>query len=137
MALRIYDYECRSCGIFEDFGDSEKTSKACPGCGQKAKRIVSIGNSAAYLGNQDAPWIRSVLDVVDKESTKPHVRAFIENPNRENYKRWMKGEGIRPVDYTVHGGPPVREKPPEPDRKAMVDYLYKRHRERKTIEVRG
>lgn len=136
--MRIYDYECPACGIYEDFGDPEADRvKICDRCGAEAQRIISIGNSA-YLGNQDAPWIRSVLDVVDRESKKPHVRAFIENPTRENYKKWMKGEGIRPVDYTEHGGPPVYRKPePSVDTKKMARELFEKHRARKAIEVRS
>lgn len=133
--MPLYDFECADCGrITETFAGLEETVIVCV-CGRPTRRIISI--SGQYLGNQDAPWLRSVLDVVDRESTKPHVREFIANPSRENYKKWMKGEGVRPMDHKEHGGPPIARKPQEPDKKPLVDYLWARHRARKALEVRS
>ena len=36
------------------------------------------------IGNQDADWIKSVVDVVDKDDKSPHVQEFIRNPTRDN-----------------------------------------------------
>lgn len=134
--MPIYDYECADCGrITEAFAGLDDTEMVCV-CGETARRIISV--CGQYVGNQDASWIRSVLDVVDRESTKPHVRAFVQNPTRENYKRWMKGEGIRPVDHTEHGAPPVYRKPePTVDTKKITRELFEKHRARKAIEVRS
>lgn len=130
----LADFECQSCGtVAEHFVDSATKEAECPHCVGNAKRIISFGRT---MGSQEsAPWIRSVLDVVDKTSTKPHVQEFVKNPSRETYKKWMKGEGIRPVDYTEHGGPPQWQRPAEPDVKAIADRLYQRHRDRQRIEI--
>ncbi len=133
MPLKIYDFECQCGRIFEELAEYEEVIKPCS-CGDMARRIISV--SGQYLGNQDATWIKTVLEVVDKESTKPHVQEFIKNPNRENYKKWMKGEGIRPADYKDHGGPPVYRKPPLISTEEKARFLYERHRERKALEVR-
>jgi len=133
--MPLYDYECPSCGIIPDvFAGINDDTTTCPHCGAESRRIVSI--SGQYCGNQDATWLKSVLDVVDKSSRKPHVRAFVDNPTRENYKRWMKGEGIVPADHKVHGGPPVYQKPPDPDMTSVNKEVWEKHRARKRIELR-
>lgn len=127
--MRIYDYDCPACGILPDvFAETEEIFLSCPHCGAESKRIISV--SGQYTGNQDAGWLRSVLDVVDRENPARHVQEFVRNPSRENYKRWMKGEKIAPVDYTIHGAPPVYERNPEPDmsqvRREVLDNHFKR-----------
>jgi hypothetical protein len=47
----------------------------------------------------------------------------------------MKGEKIRPVDYSVKGGPPTYTPPAEPDLRKVADDLYRKHKERKRIEI--
>jgi len=131
--IRLYDFECPKCGVYEDFADPEEKVKFCHKCHSTAKRIISFGDSA-YLGNQSPAWMKSVLDVVDKENKAPHVQAFVKNPTRENYKAWMRGEGIRPADHTEGGGPPTYKRP-ERDERKIVDELYRRHRERKSISL--
>jgi putative FmdB family regulatory protein len=136
MPLKLYDYECYNCKtIFEALGETDEREKLCPRCPGDvvARRIISV--SGQYLGNQDATWIRSVLEVVDKDSKARHVQDFIKNPSRKNYQDWMKGEGIKPIDHTVRGGPPVFERPHPHDRKPLVDELFRRHRERKSLSV--
>jgi hypothetical protein len=130
----LSDFECTKCGYIEEhLCDQDEHLIACTRCWEPAKRIISLGR--VYAGNQDAPWIKSVLEVVDKDSKKPHVQEFLKNPTRSNYKKWMKGEGLRPADYTEHGGPPTFRKPPLPDTDKMAQDLYRRHRERKSLSV--
>lgn len=80
------------------------------------------------MANEDAPWIRSVLEVVDKDSTKPHVVAFRENPTRTNYNLWMKGEGLRPLE----NGEKRRK---EDNTEKAVEYLLKKRYERRAISI--
>ncbi len=129
----IADFECPSGHITEHICHWKQKKVVCH-CGKKARRIVTP--SRAYLGNQNAPWIKSVLEVVDKESQARHVQDFIKNPTRANYKAWMKGEGIKPLDHTEHGGPPVFHKPQEPDMSGMVKEMADKLRDRRRIEVR-
>jgi putative FmdB family regulatory protein len=132
----IFDFECTKCGdVSEELCDRNKKKSTCPACGKTSKRIISFGK--VYTGNQDAPWIKSVLDVVDKTNQAPHVQAFVKNPTRGNYKAWMKGEGIRPADYTDKGGPPVFKKPErsEYERQQIVKEVYEKHRTRKSLSV--
>jgi hypothetical protein len=130
----LSDFECQCGNIHEALISHDAQSDICPACGDMARRIITLGCSS---GSQEAPvWIKSVFDVIDKTDKRPHVREFLKHPTRSNYKNWMKGEGIKPVDYTEHGAPPVYQRPPEPDMNAVSKQLYERHRERQRIEVR-
>lgn len=129
----LVDFECRKCRkIEEKLADSCQWVGVCK-CGGTQDRIISFGK--VYTANEDAPWLRTVLDVVDKDSRKPHVREFIKNPTRSNYKAWMKGEGLRPLDSNVNGAPPVRVKPPGPDAARIRKDLIEKHIARRRIEV--
>ena len=131
----LSDFECPECGeIFEQICNADDQFGICLTCGCEAKRIISLGR--VYCSNQDAPWLRSVLDVVDKDDNRPHVRNFRENPTRENYKAWMKGEGIKPLDYTDHGAPPVARKPEPVDHGKFVDFMMQKLQESRRLEVR-
>ena len=129
------DFECRSGHVTEHLIHVKQKKVDCSVCGKSAKRIISVnGQSCA---NQDAPWIKSVLDVVDKSNPARHVQEFVRQPTRANYKAWMRGEGIRPLDHTEHGAPPVARKPEPPDMSGVVHELLERHRDRSRVEVRG
>ena len=130
----VADFECPSGHIEEHYCHRKQKQERCS-CGKMGVRIITFGQ--VYTGNQDAPWLKTVLDVVDKTSTKPHVQAFLKQPTRANYKAWMKGEGIKPADHTEHGSAPAFKRPPEPDLRALGDRLARRHFDRKRIEVRS
>ena len=132
----LSDFECQNkkCQYIEErLCNSNQEWTQCPKCGEDFKRIISLGR--VYAGSETAPWLKSVLEVVDKDSKKPHTQAFLKNPTRDNYRKWMKGEGLRPADYTEHGGPPTFRKPPLPDTEKMAQDIYRRHRERKSLSV--
>ena len=129
------DFECRSGHVTEHLVHQKQKKVDCSVCGKKAVRIISVAGQ--FCANQDAPWIKSVLEVVDKANPAAHVQEFVRNPTRANYKTWMKGEGIRPLDHSEHGGPPSARKPDAPDMSGVVHDLLKRHRERSRVEVRG
>jgi putative FmdB family regulatory protein len=132
----LADFECTKCGtVSEELCHGKQKKSTCPDCGKASKRIISFGK--VYTGNQSAPWLPSVLEVVDKTNKAPHVQNFVKNPTRENYKAWMKGEGIRPADHSVHGGPPVYTPPKrsESERQQLVKELYEKHRARKAVNV--
>ena len=92
--MPLYDFACRQCGcVFEAMAAMDGGDMPCP-CGGLAARLVSVGGGY----RADADWIASVTAVVEKDSAKPHVRAFLADPSRANYRRWMRGEGIRPME---------------------------------------
>lgn len=99
----LYDFKCSSCGdITESIQAISTTEIECPTCGKEAHRIISC--SGVNTQNEDAAWIRTVVDVVDKESKAPHVVEFRRNPTRTNYKRWMALEGLRPLESHEYRG---------------------------------
>lgn len=99
--MPLYDYECFECGsVFEDLANPDDMSmRPCrrDGCPGLCERLVSYGRGANVF-RDEAPWISSVLQVVAKDSKNPEARAFIETPNRANYVKWMKSEGLRPYE---------------------------------------
>ncbi len=82
--------------------------------------------------NESPEWLKSVVDVADHSSTATHVVEFIKNPTRDTYKKWMKGEGIRPLDHTEGGGPPTYKRR-EIDTRKLKEEVTRRHFERKKI----
>lgn len=129
--MPIYDYECQACGqISEAVRAIDEQSLPCPVCqvGQ-AHRIISCGNSA-YLGNQDAPWLKTVGEVVGNETIEG--RVFLNNPTRDNLRRWMRAKGLRPLEP---GEKPGRPAPVDTTR--ITEQLVARHRKRMALAVGG
>jgi len=130
--MPIYDYECEACGYtWESFVSVDETVIDCVNerCGGKAKRLLGV--PGVNVANQDSPWIRSVLEVVEKNSGKPHCEEFLKNPTRKNYQNWMKAEGLRHLE--------PGEKAGRPDGAAIhrkiTDEVYDKHRRRNAIEI--
>ena len=89
--MPLYDFTCRVCGItFEALAAMDGGEAICA-CGGSARRLVSVGRGY----RADGDWLASVAAVAEKDSDKPHVRAFLAEPSRANYRRWMRGEGKR------------------------------------------
>ena len=133
LYMILADFECSKCNtVTEHYVDAQQKTVECK-CGGKAKKIISL--PGVYVNSENPNWIRSVLDVVDKEDKRHHVQEFLKHPTRENYKRWMKEEKIRPVDWTVHGAPPTYQKPPEPDIDKIAHQIHERLRERQRLEL--
>jgi putative FmdB family regulatory protein len=132
--MPIYDFECGSCGaIVERYAKIEEEVLACEKCNSEAHRIISV--SGHYCGNEDAPWLKSVVEVVDKDPNKAHCQEFIKNPTRRNWKAWMAGEGIKPAPGNHHGGPPTASRPEPPDMSKANREGWEKHQKRMRIEV--
>ena len=129
--MPIYDFECRKCGHIQEVFTSMSNcnrSVVCIQCGGRSKHIITM--SGVHLGNEDAQgWVKSVLEVVDKDNKAPHVQNFIKDPTRKNYKAWMKGEGLRPLE------PGERTKPKPRDYSKFGEKLFRRHQQRNRIEI--
>lgn len=128
MSLKLNDYECLVCGhVFETMAYDDATVY-CRKCGSYTKRLISV--PGVNTANQDAEWIRSVREVVDKDGG-PHCREFLKNPTRENLHTWMKVEGVRHFEQ----GEPI--KPPPVDMERLTREVVMRDRERNRLEVRS
>lgn len=127
----VHDYKCEKCGaISENYITSMNhipDVSVCPDCNGKTKRIPSMRNTAPV----DSAWISTVLEVVDKKSDAPHCKEFLKHPTRDNYKNWMNGEGLRPLE--------PGEKAAKPDKEArrvrVKKQLMEKHRERNAVTV--
>jgi hypothetical protein len=125
--MPLYDYCCPKQHITEHIAGYEEITTQCPLCGEMADRIISI--SGCECNNEDAAWIRSVADVVDRDGGV-HCKEFIQNPTRSNYKQWMEKEGVRHIELGEK-----KYRAPEPDLDRISQRLWKRHQKRCTLEV--
>ena len=125
----MFDYSCQCGNIEEKMESSDVDIIKCSKCGANAKKIISV--SGVHTANQDSVWVRSVREVVEKNSGKPHCEEFLKNPTRENYNRWMKGEGLRHLE--------PGEKTQKPDEgvvhRRVTKEVYGKHRRRCAIEI--
>ena len=127
--MPIYDYDCQYCGnSFETIAGVDEQRVRCPKCNGEADRVISV--SGVFCSNEDAEWIRSVREVVDKDGGA-HCQEFLKNPTRQNYKNWMNGEGLRPLEP---GEKPRKPKPP--DQNAIKKEMMERYSERHRITIR-
>ena len=95
--MPLYHLQCQSCG--------NEFERICPvksrlfqncECGGWTKTVPAVRGPNCV--NEDAGWLPSVREVVSKDDPRPHVQAFLKDPTRANYKAWMKGEGLRPLE---------------------------------------
>lgn len=93
--MPLHDYECKDCGYAdEEMVGADDHNMICPECGGRYDRVY---NNFRGIAHEAPDWMRGVLDVVNKEGG-PHCQEFLKNPNRKNWKAWMEGEGIRPME---------------------------------------
>jgi putative FmdB family regulatory protein len=128
--MPLYQFKCQKCGTeFERVCTvKDRVFQNCE-CGGWTRVVPAV--HGPNCSNDSASWLPSVLEVVQKDSDKPHVQAFLKDPTRANYKAWMKGEGIRPLENGER-----HEKPKlDIDRHTALIMNEKVRRER--YEVRG
>lgn len=124
--MPVYDWECLKCGtVFEAIRQVDETAD-CPNCGGETKRLISVPGVNCH--NEDADWIRSVTEVVDKEGGRA-AQEFLKNPTRTNYHNWMREEGIRPFEK----GESIKPAPVDTSR--IEREVIERHRQRNRIEI--
>ena len=125
--MPIFDFECEKCSHIEEaITDSSVRITICPKCGCNAKKIFS----GSHRTNDDAKWIRSVLEVVDRESRDPAVREFVKRPTRTNYKNWMKATSLRHFEPGEE-----RQRPQEPDMSKVNKEMWGKLQDRRRLSV--
>jgi putative FmdB family regulatory protein len=127
--MPVYDFECTKCGEVKEviLFDVNINEQECPICSGTAKKIISAGGTNCF--NEDADWIRSITEVVDKDGGR-HCQEFLKRPTRANYKKWMKKEGVRHRE----DGEPL--KPPPVDEGRLLKKTMERHMRRSSLTVR-
>jgi putative FmdB family regulatory protein len=136
MPILLFDYECPQCQTIEErMVSAHDEVVTCEKCGATMTKVfISAGTRLP----DDAPWLKTVLEVVAKDSTKPATREFLKNPTRENYRKWMKAEGIRPLEPGEYESrKKARAQEETTASKRRVDFMMRRHMERKAIVVGG
>ena len=124
--MPLYDVQCNSCSFTEEvIASINQEDFVCSQCGKQARKIITVSSTHSF--ENEAPWIRSVLEVVEKNSGKAHCERFLKEPTRANYKAWMKGEGIRPMEREHGAFPTDIPKPIEPDRSRIVKEITQKH----------
>lgn len=135
--MPIYDYECTNMEcrhIHERYARADQEEVSCPRCAADAVRIISA--SGHFCANEDADWIRTVTEVVDREDKSPTTQRFLKNPTRTNLKRFMSEKGLVPLE-NERGGPPVFKGPPPVDSERLTKATFERFRKRNRLEIRG
>lgn len=139
--MPIYQYECPSCynqqehilsvSEMERFEELAETIGGVGGllceCGAIMKHIQAIGGQ--YCSNEDADWIRSVREVVGHDNPLPEAQRFMKDPTRQNYKTWMKAQGLRPLENGE------KRQQPEFDINAHTEKIMQRRQKRRRIEI--
>ena len=129
--MPIYDFVCDNCNLTEEHVEPvEREQIPCGHCNGTMRRIFSPGGGAF---NEDAAWIRSVLEVVSKDSAKPATQEFLKHPTRSNMLNWMRSEGIRHLE---EGEKPAK-RDYDAEHRRRTEYAERRHYERKSIRVGG
>jgi len=132
IEIPLYDFKCTKCGnIDERIEHHTAELVGCSKCKGVAKKIISV--RGPNCSNDNSQWVRSVLEVVDKDSKAPHVVEFRKNPTRQNYRKWMKGEGLRHLE-------PGEENKPYPapaDLTQLHKEVWAAHRARNRMVVRS
>ncbi|MFO7748946.1 MAG: zinc ribbon domain-containing protein [Desulfobacteraceae bacterium] len=134
--MPLFDFRCEQCEtVSEHMAEADERTRQCEDCGGIMNRLLSWRDSNVL--REEAPWIRTVLDVVAKDSDKPETKDFLKNPTRSNMKRWMKSEGIRhaePGEFSE-----ARRYRQENERrfeKQQADRMMERLQERRRIDIR-
>lgn len=124
-----YDFRCETCEQEQEIvckmADRPSTI-GCPSCGGDMLQVPSL---PAVLGDE-ASWLSSVKEVVNKDGG-PHCQKFLQEPNRANYRAWMKGENLRPMEP----GEQTWKRPAKRDRRKVVNEVMKMRQQRKAITV--
>ena len=125
--MPLYDMQCLSCGHqFETIANIDEIV-VCPKCALECKRLISV--HGPNLAIQDAEWIRSIREVVDKEGG-PAAQAFLKDSTRDNLHAYMKAEGIR---HFEPGEKPRKPDPPNMDK--IQKEVWEKHQKRNRLEV--
>jgi hypothetical protein len=126
----LHDHWCKYCGTsFEAMVEWDERETTCPGCNGRAERYYKSG--CANTMPVDAAWLKTLVDVVDKDPTKPHCVEFLKSQTRDNYERWKKCENLRHLEP---GERPSRPEPFDVDRHA--EKVAELRQQRNRIEVR-
>ena len=124
--MPIYDISCNSCGFTEEvIAPNNQEDFVCSRCGKQARKIITVSSTHSF--ENEAVWIRSVREVVEKDSGKPHCERFLREPTRANYHAWMKGEGIRPMEREHGAFPTDIPRAAEPDLSRVNKEIAQKH----------
>jgi hypothetical protein len=121
--------KCEKCGnIYERICRIDQYKTPCPDCAGEAHRIISA--SGCFTANEDADWIRSVREVVDKDDDSPATQQFLKEPTRANLRLWMEHTGVRHLEP---GEGPT--KPPPFDEARHLEKVMEYRRNGSRIEL--
>ena len=124
----IYQFQCQDCNKITDeyFNISDcPTSIQCQ-CKGIATKIISIPGPSLF--SESPEWIKSLVDVVEKDSDKKHCNEFLKNPTRDNYKTWLQKEGLRHMEPGENLSRPAQKE-------ITADQLMKYRRDKRSLRI--
>jgi len=131
--MPLYEYHCEFCNTdheaFYKMADKPKTVE-CPECFGECTQKPCIG----LIKGDEAGWLSDTRKVVDPQGG-PHCQQFLKDPTRSNYQKWMKGEGLRPMEPGEKSKKPTAEDQRQ-RRKEIVGGIMEQRRKENTVEVK-
>jgi len=127
MSLTLFDWQCSDCGTVEERLEERSVEHVpCPECAGIMTKVFSFrgGNHG-----EEAAWIKSVLDVVDKSSRQRETVEFLQSPTRSNMKAWMKANKLRHLEDGE------RADKPRIDPRQHAAAIMKLRQDRRRIEI--
>ncbi len=126
----VYQLRCDNGHEFEVVCPIQDRNLQTCDCGAKSRVVPATG--LVNCANEDTPWIRTIREVVDKESSDPYDRAMLQaGATRSDYRKWLKAKGIRHLEP---GEERAKREAIDPVRHA--DKIMELRRERNRIEIR-
>lgn len=120
--MPTYELKCDNCHLLADItckiADRPQSGVDCPDCSGTLRRQVE----KTSVRGEEAAWLRSTAEVADPDGGQ-HCQEFIQDPTRSNYRAWMKGEGLRPME------------PGEEKRKVITDKERKESRHQTRVDL--
>ncbi len=143
--MPIYDYECPKCGhVNTDIITGVEDEYRMEGCGHLGVRLITMSGTNVNTISEDAGWIRhpesGPLAVMDRNSDKPDVQAYIKDPTRSNLNKAMAAEEIRHVEAGEMNPSKDRQRRNEQARqeeRQLDKAVHEKQQQRRSINLRG
>lgn len=128
--MPTYDYQCDLCNGIEEhfFRISEKPDiLRCTNCGGAMQQKPGIG----VIMGDEAAWLNSAAEVADRNGSV-EARRFRSDPTRDNYRKWLKAENLRPLE---RGEETWKRPKATVDRKKIREEVKRNHQKRSAITL--
>jgi len=132
----LYEYQCESCGsIIDVYSSINKRPEfvLCPDCPGRANQTLAVAGVDTLKESPD--WVKTIPEVVEKDSGKAHCDNLIRDPTRKNLVIWLQKEGKRHIEPGEISSKPRQRTRADEER---INHLcFERFQKRNAINLRG